>query len=276
MRGSDCSKNHAMRKKQPYRKFSQLSWDIKCLRQNPALLSGDFPLTAKALRRTYPMRAMRYWFIYHFLRIEYQRRSEPLNICEVGIDVGQMLQFMRSVAAIPGIDPVQWSSWTGVDYRVNQDALAGLGYAQLVEQNIERSDSWMSGDYDAIVLLHVLEHLYFPEAALAKMVPRMKPGSVLIGGFPSVPNFCATIREPQIRANPNANGHVSAFSPKRVRRIACEHSLQLDFLAGAFFLRASGFFLEDRAWWLRFNLAFGALVPFWPGEIYWVMRKPMD
>jgi hypothetical protein len=67
---------------------------------------------------------------------------------------------------------------------------------------------------------------------------------------------------------------VSAFSPKRVRNIAKIHGLQLDFLSGAFFMRASGLFLEDRAWWLRFNLAFGAAFPNWPGEIYWVMRKP--
>jgi SAM-dependent methyltransferase len=264
-----------MQKKQPYNKFSQLSWDIDCLSRNPAFLSKSFPLSAKASRRTYPMRVMRYWFIYHFLRIEYQRRAAPLDICEVGIDVGQMLQFMHSVAAVPGSEPVKWSSWTGVDYRVKQDALAGLGYTRLVQQDIEKSDSWLSGDCDAIIMLHVLEHLYSPEAAFARIVPRLKPGAVLMGGFPSVPDFCVKIREPKIRANPNSNGHVSCFSPGRVRRIADEFGLQLDFLSGAFFLRASGFFLENRAWWLRFNLAFGALLPSWPGEIYWVMRKPM-
>ena len=264
-----------MQKQQPYRRFSQLFWDTQCLRQNPALLSGDFPMSIKALRRTYPMRVLRYWFIYHFLRIEYQQRSEPLYVCEVGIDLGQMLHFMRSVAAIRGLDVVQWSSWTGVDCRVNQDALAGVGYTQFIQEDIERSDSWLSGDYDTIILLHVLEHLHSPEAAFARIVPRMKPGSVLMGGFPSVPNWCAMLREPRLRANPNSNGHVSAFSPTRVRRIAGDYGLHLEFLAGAFFLRASGLFLEDQAWWLRFNVAFGALVPVWPGEIYWVMRKPM-
>ena len=177
MRGSDCSTNRDMQKKQPYRKFSQLSWDIKCLRENPALLSKSFPLSAKASRRTYPMRIMRYWFIYHFLRIEHQQRLKPLNVCEAGIGEGQMLQFMHSVAAVPGLDPVQWSSWTGVDYRVNQDALADLGYTRLIQQDIEKSDSWLNGDYDAIVLLHVLEHLYSPEAAFTRMVPRMKPAA---------------------------------------------------------------------------------------------------
>jgi len=264
-----------MPKEHPYKSFTQLSWDIECLRQNPVLLAKKFPLSTRAARRVFPMRIMRYWFIYHFLRLEHRRHSRPLNICEVGIDVGQMLQFMRSVAATPGVEPVPFSAWTGVDCCIKEDSLAAFGYSKLIQEDIEKSDSWLSGDYDAIILLHVLEHFYSPDAALAKIVPRMKPGGVLIGGFPSVPHFCANYRQRQIRANPNENGHVSAFSPRRVRQIAREQGLELDFLAGAFFLRASGFFLEDHAWWLRFNLVFGALFPAWPGEIYWVMRKPV-
>jgi hypothetical protein len=39
-------------------------------------------------------------------------------------------------------------------------------------------------------------------------------------------------------------------------------------------MRHKGFFLENFAWWMRLNLLFGGLVPSWPGEIYWMMRKP--
>jgi hypothetical protein len=39
-------------------------------------------------------------------------------------------------------------------------------------------------------------------------------------------------------------------------------------------MRRTGFALEDRAWWLRLNLAFGALFPGWPGEIYFAWRRP--
>jgi hypothetical protein len=187
-----------------------------------------------------------------------------------------MLRFIRSVAEIPELDHVKWSSWIGVDRCIRHDALAGLGYTQFIQEDIGHSDSWLSGDYDAIVLLHVLEHLYCPEEVVAKMVTRMEAGSVLMGGFPSVPNWCVALREAQIRAHPNSNGHVSALSPKRVRKMADAYGLELDFLAGAFFLRAKGCFLEDYVWWSRFNLAFGALFPSWPGEIYWVMRKPME
>src|SRR5438034_1128301 len=128
---------------QRYQKFSPVSWDTRCLSENEALRSGALSMSAKALRRVYSMRVLRYWFVYHFLRIEYQRLAQPLSVCEVGIDVGQMLQFMRSAAAIPGISAAKWSAWTGVDCRVQRSALDGLGYTRLIEADIERSDSWL-------------------------------------------------------------------------------------------------------------------------------------
>ena len=49
-------------------------------------------------------------------------------------------------------------------------------------------------DYDAAVLLHVLEHLFEPDAALQKVARRIRPGGVLIGGerpwpWPSQPSL---------------------------------------------------------------------------------------
>lgn len=265
-----------MSQQRAYQKYSQLFWDIRCLDQNPRLRSGTSLLSARQARRTYPMRILRYWFIYHFLRIEHQRRTSPLSICEIGIDSGQMLQFMQSATETPGISPVQWSSWVGVDCCVQHDALAGLGYTRCLQADVERSEDWLCGDYDAIILLHVMEHLYEPERVFGKIASRMKPGSVIVGGFPSVPHWCVRLREPRLRANPKPWSHRSAFSPKRVKDIAQMHGLDLDFFAGAFLLRASGLFLEDYAWWLRLNLLFGGLFPSWPGETYWVMRKPTD
>jgi SAM-dependent methyltransferase len=244
------------------------------LDQNPQIRSNKSLLSAKQASRTYPTRILRYWLIYHFLRIEYQQQASPLSICEIGVDSGQMLQFMRLVAETPGISPVPCSTWVGVDCCIKHDLLAGIGYTGCIEANIEQSEEWLASDYDALILLHVMEHLYEPEKVFAKIASRMKPDSVIVGGFPSIPHWCVKLREPRLRASPDADHHRSAFSPKRVRDIARANGLHLDFLAGAFFLRQSGFILEDYAWWLRFNLLFGALIPSWPGEIYWVMRKP--
>jgi hypothetical protein len=42
---------------------------------------------------------------------------------------------------------------------------------------------------------------------------------------------------------------------------------------GAFLMRKRGFALENHPWWLFVNLAFGALAPGWPGEIYFAWRR---
>jgi hypothetical protein len=57
--------------------------------------------------------------------------------------------------------------------------------------------------------------------------------------------------------------------------MAVNSGLKVDFLSGAFFMRKKGFFLENTQLWMRFNLGFGALFPSWPGETYWVLRKPL-
>jgi len=125
-----------------------------------------------------------------------------------------------------------------------------------------------------MILLHVLEHLFKPEALITKLVPHLKPGGMLIGGFPSTPESMAQLREDKIRQDAGKYGHVSVFSPQRVRDMAAANGLEVEFLSGAFFMRKKGFFLENYKWWLRFNLWFGALFPGWPGETYWILRKP--
>jgi len=56
--------------------------------------------------------------------------------------------------------------------------------------------------------------------------------------------------------------------------MAKESGLRLEFMSGAFFVRSKGSPLENSALWARFNLLWGAIFPGWPGEIYWLMRKP--
>jgi hypothetical protein len=33
-------------------------------------------------------------------------------------------------------------------------------------------------------------------------------------------------------------------------------------------------FLENYQWWFKFNIWFCGMFPSWPGETYWVLRKP--
>ena len=138
---------------------------------------------------------------------------------------------------------------------------------------LESQDFDLPRDYDAAVLLHVLEHLFEPDVALQKVARRIRPGGVLIGGSPVLPHFLVASHQKLERKTAQPMGHVSVFSPPRVIEMAEAAGCTTEFISGAFFMRSSGSSLENSAAWLRFNLWWGSRFPSWPGEIYWLMRK---
>jgi len=243
-------------------------WDIGFIADNPTVRAKRFgmPPEAKAVR--YPLRLLRYWFGYQLLREECLRAGRPLSVAEIGVHRGQMLEFVKSAPA-----GVSWSKWTAVDAVMLTGKLKKAGYEDFFEANLEDGNFALPDTYDCAVLLHVLEHLFEPEEVLAKIADGIAPGGSLIGGFPVVPGPLAGLREKQVRKNAGVMGHVSVFSPGRVRRMAREAGLVAEFVSGAFFLRSKGSPLENSASWMRFNLFWGRLFPGWPGEIYWLMRK---
>ena len=236
---------------------------------NPAVRTKRFGMPAEAKSVRYPLRLLRYWFGYHLLREECARAGHPLAVAEIGVHTGQMLEFVKS--APPG---VTCSRWTAVDAVMLTEKLKKAGYDDFHEANLEDPAFSLPATYDSAILLHVLEHLFNPEAALKKIAAQIKPGGSLIGGFPVVPGFMAGIREKQIRQSAAPMGHVSVFSPDRVRRMAREAGLETEFLSGAFLVRSKGSALENSSLWMRANLFWGRMFPAWPGEIYWLMRKP--
>lgn len=254
--------------------IKQLKWDVDFLKNNPAFQSDNYGIPADARHISYPIRMVRYWFIYHFLREESERRG-ALDVCEIGVDVGQMLGFLKAAVALGG-GRVDLNSWDAVDALIREDVLGRVGYNKFYQVDLESPEFRLSDDkqYDVMIVLHVLEHLFKPEELVGKIVPHLKSGGMLIGGLPSTPKTFAQGREDKIRARARKFGHVSVFSPERVREMAAMHGLEVEFLSGAFFMRKKGFFLENTKWWLRFNLWFGAKFPNWPGETYWILRKP--
>ena len=247
----------------------QLHWDLAFLADNKVVRSKRFGIPAEAKSVRYPIRLLRYWFGYHLLREESERRSRSLDVAEIGVHTGQMLEFLRSAPT-----QVVFAKWTAVDAVMLTDKLRKAGYDDFFEANLEDPSFDLAADYDVAVLLHILEHLFEPEAALQKVARRIRPGGALLGGFPVVPGVFAKLRERKVRRTAAPMGHVSVFSPARVRRMAKACGLQVEFLSGAFFMRSKGSALENSALWARFNLFWGAVFPGWPGEIYWLMRKP--
>lgn len=226
------------------RNLRSILWDADALAANASARDPDFGITARAASRRVPFRLLRYWFVERLLREEALRRGRPLRVLEAGVHRGQMKAFVDGVRPLEGHDP--YAAWDAIDCALDAPRLMGLGYGRLHAANLGDGQSLEAlpgalapQGYDAVIALHVLEHL----------------------------------RERRLRRTARPFGHVSAFSPPRLERMALGAGFAVDFRAGAFGLRASGSALEDSEAWLRANLLFGAVFPAWPGELYWRLRK---
>lgn len=253
-------------------------WDDETLARNTAARDPEFGITARASSRRLPFRLLRYWFIERLLREEALHRGRRLRVLEVGVHRGQMKAFVDGAVCVEGHLP--YATWDAVDCALDAARLRSLGYGALHDANLDDAANLATlqaalgeGRYDAVIALHLLEHLHEPERVVAALSRALGAGGVMLGGFPVLPSWLAPIRERQLRRSAKPFGHVSAFSPRRLERMARVSGFVPDYCAGAFGLRASGSRLEDSPAWMRANLLFGAVFPAWPGELYWRLRR---
>lgn len=232
--------------------------------------------------RTYPVRYLRYWFMRHVLNQLQFRLNRPLHILEVGIGYGKMLAFMDGPPAEPGVAalPSIVARWDALSGQADPRTLKRYSYSSFQPVDFDQPFDVPTAQYDAIIALHVLEHLHAPEVMMRRLLPALREGGIIIGGSPTMPDVIGRFHEPWLRRK-NADKihdirihkHLSVISPRRVRRFARAENLQVDLLTGAFLARSSSSPLEDQPWWLRMNLAWGALFPSLGGEVYFSLRK---
>lgn len=228
----------------------------------------QWPLGGIAGQRTrYSIRLLRYWFARSLLERLHLRLGRPLRILEVGVGGAELREFVGSPSWI--------ERWDGLD--VNAPSGKRARYDDFVETDVE-GPLYFARTYDAVVLSHVLEHLLKPEAAMARLLDAVVEGGVMIGGSPTMPTILAVPREAWLRRKNKSvrvteHRHLSVITPKRVSRFARDHALEAELITGTFFLRWSGFFLENFSSWIRANLAWGAVFPALGGELYFSLRK---
>lgn len=214
----------------------------------------------------YPIKLLRYWFMYHLLREQQHRLGRALRVCEIGVDRGQMRRYVHDA----GFTDI--ACWEAVDYRL-QPELSESGYSKQIQANVDLPEFALEEQYDVIIVLHLLEHLFEPEQLVLKLAPALATDGILIGGFPTVPQFMQASQQQKIRLTAANFGHVSTFSPQRVHSMAHHCGLKVNFLSGTYMLRKRNFFLENCRAWVRLNLLWGVLFPALSGEIYWQLRK---
>jgi SAM-dependent methyltransferase len=247
----------------PYFSFRNIcNWELSVIESQVSVKK----VFAKPKPTLYPVKLLRYWFMFNLLKDEQSRLGRPLRICEIGVDRGQMLQFTQDTGFR------EFSTWVAVDCQI-QGGLKKSGYSKQIEADVDFHGFFLEDEYDVIIVLHILEHLFEPESLVVRLSDSLAPGGILIGGFPVTPKWIAAYWQKRIRSTASKYGHVSVFSPHRVKKMAQNARLNLDFLSGAFFLRKSGSVLENFKGWLRLNLFWGTVFPSLGGEIYWQMSK---
>lgn len=239
-----------------------LNWSLNSLeKQNWVKKISDSTSTTR-----FPIKLLRYWFMYHLIQEQHQHLQRPLRVCEIGVDRGQMRRYVQD-AHFEDIE-----CWEAVDYKL-QPELNESCYTKKIQANVDLPEFVLEEKYDVIIALHLLEHLFEPEKLVEKLTTALNTDGILIGGFPAVPQIIQASRQETIRKTAAPFGHVSTFSPQRVNKMAEKFGLSMGFLSGTFFLRKRNLFLENYPIWIRLNLLWGAIFPALSGEIYWGMRK---
>lgn len=225
----------------------------------------------------YPIRLLRYWFVRQLIEDKARRLGRPVSVLEVGIDRGQMPVFMNGPVAPDGrmgLSPLV-ARWDGVDVRPSPEAFERAVYTDFIQADVDDGRlPTLTRRYDVVIFLHLLEHLRDPDATIAAFTGVLKPGGIIIGGSPTMPEWIARpFYERKLRANAKQYGHASVITPERVERLADRLDVDIAFLSGAFFRRDSGRAIEEKAWWMRANVAFGYLFPAFGAELYFALEK---
>ena len=184
---------------------------------------------------------------------------------------GQMLAFMGGRARSGGVV----ARWDAIDVAPDAGMLSRVGYDGCRILDVDGgTDPALERRYDAMIFLHLLEHLRDPEACLAVFARYLPANGVMIGGSPTMPRVVADAGyERRLARRARPYGHVSVISPERIEAFAEQAALRVAFMSGAFFMRRQGSALENSRLWLRLNLAFGGLFPSLGSEIYFALER---
>lgn len=258
------------------RMFRHVAWPLDGF-------DNDFVKKSKAGTR-YPIKYLRYWFPQIILEQMSVRLGRPLSVLEVGVGDGRMVGFLNG----PKISedryklPSWIERWDGLDVNEDPVALQRYGYSDFIKADIESPIDLKGRRYDAVVMIHVLEHLFDPEAAMLRLSESLNSGGALIGGSPTMPRILAATHELWLRRSKfrdklktvDVHRHLSVISPGRIRSFARRNNLSIKLLTGTFFWRWTGIHLENTQTWARANLLWGAMFPSLGGEVYFSLQKP--
>jgi SAM-dependent methyltransferase len=240
-------------------RFPLLNFPLAPLRSVADRLTQGVPTKLRKLLQEadYPVRLLRYWWAAQALRAESLRLGRPLQVVDLGCERGWLKHFTPEGVV---------ERWIGIDWVVQPEINRLANYDEVHAASFDGRLPKEDAVADAVVSLHVFEHLPRPGWTMAEVSRMLKPGGIFLGAAPTMPDWVAKLRERYFRRRLAAGqvavgGHITVLSPQRWRDLAYECGLNVEFATGSHFIRKTGSKLENHRWWVRVNQLWGALFP---------------
>lgn len=253
-----------------YGRFRFVSESLSPISQNDEIRKADFPFSEELRRTRYPVKALRYWWMHCVIEEEVGRLGKPATIADVGCDRGIIKRF---------IPPIKNARWLGLDIDTNREGIHLAKYDELIRCDFDEGLPLPDESVDIAICSHVLEHLPRPEFTMNEIARILRPGGMLLVGVPVAPKFIAHFREKQfakeLKSGKRKHGqHIHVFWVNRLRRLAEQCGLQVEFSTGTALIRKKGSRLENYAFWIRINQIWAAMFPSLGQELCVQIRKP--
>lgn len=245
-------------------RFATLRWRLASLPERLKATRHGPLVNRRAAATRFPISALRYWWTRCALLEETEHRGAGVVIADLGCNNGQMRRFVGDVPE---------ATWIGLDQHIDAAPLRAHGYDDLHECDFDRPLPLADDSVDIVVFLHVLEHLPRPAFTLVELSRILRPGGLLVAGSPVAPAPVARLRQWHHRSRlargpVKPGGHINALDCRRWRTLLADSGMTVEMMTGTFLARWSGNPLENHAWWVRLNQAWGALFPSLGGEVY--------
>jgi SAM-dependent methyltransferase len=232
----------------------------------------DGDLREHAAKARYSLRLQRYWWAACKISEEVESTDQTYVVVDLGCERGWLKRFTRPNPRI---------RWIGLDGNTSHPSLAASEYDEIVCCNFSRPLPLPDGCADAVVSLHVFEHLHDADLAASEVARILKPGGVFLAGTPGCPSPIASVRSAFLRRRERLGrnrpwGHVRAFSPSAWSRLCNSAGLSIEFVTGSHLIRRTGAAMESNRMWIRANQIWGGLFPSLGSELYVSARKPLE
>jgi SAM-dependent methyltransferase len=247
------------------------------LAANAALRAPEFHISDSAKKTAYPIRAFRYWWVAQAISRELAGRQHT-TIVDLGSEAGQMRRFYSSAPSRNVASSPDGQSWIALDLKLNE-GLAGAGYSEIVACDFDAPLPLATGSVDALICIHVMEHLPRPAFTMSEIARVLAPGGLFWGGSPTAPKVVSyfihrTLQRMKREGTTGPNGHINSLSPGDWKRLVRGADLEIDFVSGSHFMRRSGSSIEDSKNWAKLNLFWGGMFPSLGSEVYLQAHKP--